>query len=66
MKRTKLFGIALGCLMAVNLIGCGASSSSSSTGSDAASGDTIKIGIFEPKTGEKNWLSNMRIMFAQP
>ena len=52
MKRSKLFGIALGCLMAVNLIGCGASSSSSSTGSDAASGDTIKIGIFEPKTGE--------------
>ncbi|MBR5635679.1 MAG: ABC transporter substrate-binding protein [Pseudobutyrivibrio sp.] len=52
MKRSKLFGIALGCLMTVNLIGCGASSSSSSTGSDAASGDTIKIGIFEPKTGE--------------
>ncbi|MBR1622666.1 MAG: ABC transporter substrate-binding protein, partial [Pseudobutyrivibrio sp.] len=49
MKKT--FVIALSCMLMASLVGCGSSSSStSSTG--GASGDTIKIGIFEPKTGE--------------
>ena len=47
----KSFAIALSCMLMASLVGCGSSSSStSSTG--GASGDTIKIGIFEPKTGE--------------
>lgn len=51
----KFLALAMACAMTLSLAACGSSSTSStgSTGSTAsATGDTIKIGIFEPKTGE--------------
>lgn len=42
----KFLGIVLAIVMAINLFACGGS------GSSAASSDTIRIGVFEPQTGE--------------
>ncbi|MEA4971580.1 MAG: ABC transporter substrate-binding protein [Candidatus Metalachnospira sp.] len=50
----KFLSLALtACLITGALAGCGSSSSSSTGGSSTASGDNvIKIGVFEPQTGE--------------
>ena len=52
MKR-KLVATTLVAMMVASLAGCGSSSSSSSGSTDQASGENvIKIGVFEPQTGE--------------
>ncbi|SFG31584.1 ABC transporter substrate-binding protein [Oribacterium sp. WCC10] len=53
MKLKKILSLGLATTMAVSLAACGGSSSGGNSGSGAsAGGDVIKIGVFEPTTGE--------------
>lgn len=54
MKMKKFIALSLcACIVTTALSACGSSSqSSTSNGSASSDGDTIKIGVFEPQTGE--------------
>lgn len=52
MKKKVLSMILMASMAASMAAGCGESGGSAETGSGSASGSTIKIGVFEPKTGE--------------
>jgi len=49
MKKTRIVALALSALMMLSMAACG--SSGSDSGSSAASGDVIKIGVMGPMTG---------------
>ena len=49
----KLFGLMLSCLLAFSLVACVGSNAGSSAATSKSSGNkVIKIGVFEPQTGE--------------
>lgn len=53
MKLKKILALGLAAAMTASLAACGGASSGGNTGSGAsAGGDVIKIGVFEPTTGE--------------
>ena len=53
MKLKKILSLGLAAAMTASLAACGGASSGGNTGSGAsAGGDVIKIGVFEPTTGE--------------
>jgi len=53
MKLKKILALGLAAAMTASLTACGGASSGGNTGSGAsAGGDVIKIGVFEPTTGE--------------
>jgi len=53
MKLKKILALGLATAMTASLAACGGASSGGNTGSGAsAGGDVIKIGVFEPTTGE--------------
>ena len=48
----KIIAMLLACSMVMGLTACGAAGAASGGGAAEASGDTIKIGVFEPSTGD--------------
>ena len=62
----KFFALLLAFTMVLSLAACGGSSSgSSSGGSSAASGDTVKIGVFEPQSGDNGAGGKQEILGMQ-
>ena len=62
----KFFALLLAFTMVLSLTACGGSSSgSSSGGSSAASGDTVKIGVFEPQSGDNGAGGKQEILGMQ-
>ena len=62
----KFFALLLAFTMLLSLAACGGSSSgSSSGGSSAASGDTVKIGVFEPQSGDNGAGGKQEILGMQ-
>ena len=62
----KFFSLLLSFTMVLSLAACGGSSSgSSSGGSSAASGDTVKIGVFEPQSGDNGAGGKQEILGMQ-
>jgi len=64
----KLFALILALAMVLALAACGGSSSSSSgssSGSSGAGGDTVKIGVFEPQSGDNGAGGKQEILGMQ-
>ncbi len=52
MKLKKILSFGLAATMVASLAACGGSGSGASAGGSSSGGDVIKIGVFEPTTGE--------------
>ncbi|SEL61104.1 MULTISPECIES: ABC transporter substrate-binding protein [unclassified Butyrivibrio] len=52
MVMKKFLAMAMAGVMALGLVACGSSGGGAANGGGSSSGDTIKIGIFEPSTGD--------------
>ena len=52
MKCKKLVALGMSAAMVMSMAACGSSSSASGSGSSSAGSNVIKIGVFEPQTGE--------------
>ncbi|SDB19400.1 MULTISPECIES: ABC transporter substrate-binding protein [unclassified Butyrivibrio] len=52
MVMKKFLAMAMAGVMALGLVACGSSGGGAASGGGSSSGDTIKIGIFEPSTGD--------------
>jgi len=61
----KLFALILALAMVLALAACGGSSSSSSGSSSGAGGDTVKIGVFEPQSGDNGAGGKQEILGMQ-
>ena len=68
----KLFALVLALVMALSLAACGSSGSSGASGSAAASGNSgdsankvVKIGVFEPQTGDNGAGGKQEILGMQ-
>ena len=52
MRKKKVLAMLMAGIMTLSLCACSSSSGSAPASSGSASGDTIKIGVFEPSTGD--------------